>query len=144
MKLLNVGDAITKGFESCQTDCTIVEAAEKMVIKVTHTVVVENKIGKPLGLITGGDIVKSIAKKLTPKTKIEEIVSKELITVDAGEDIIDAATLMNDKNIKRLGVMEKGELIGILTANDVLKYSPKILHEFTNTLEKLDSIIKRL
>jgi predicted transcriptional regulator len=144
MKLLNVGDAITRGFETCQTDCTIGEVAEMMVKRYTYTVVVENKIGKPIGLIIGGDIVKSVAKKLTPKTKIEEIVSKELITVDAGEDIMDAATLMNDKNIKRLGVMEKGKLIGILTANDVLKYSPKYLHEFSSTLEKLDSIIKKL
>lgn len=125
-------------------ECTIEEVAMLMTEEDTRSVVIENKIGKPIGIVTGGDIVKAIARKLNPKTKVEEILSKELITVDAGADIVDAATTMNEKNVKRLGVMEKGKLIGIITVNDVLKYSPKYLHEFSKTLEKLDAIIKKL
>jgi predicted transcriptional regulator len=135
---------MTKGLVSCQADCTIEEVAKLMVDKNTRTIIVENKIGKAVGLITGGDIVKAVAKNLATDTKVDEIVSKSLIKIEADEDIMDAAKILNQKNVKRLAVTDGGKLLGILTANDVLKYSPKILHEFSSTLEKLDSVLKKL
>jgi CBS domain-containing protein len=144
MKLLKVSEAMSKGVASFDADSTIEQAAKLMTEKNVRTIIVENKIGSPVGLVTGGDIVKSVARKLGPNIKVDEIVTKELITIDADADIMDAAKIMNEKNIKRLAVVDKGKIIGILTANDVLKYSPKYLHEFSVTLEKLDAIIKKL
>ncbi len=51
---------------------------------------------------------------------------------------------MNDKNIKRLVVVEKGNVVGILSVHDVLKYYPRYLSEFSKTMGKLDKIIARL
>jgi len=52
--------------------------------------------------------------------------------------------LMNDHGIKRLAVTEDSRIIGILTSSDVLKYSPRYIHEFAKTLDKIDTIIKKL
>jgi predicted transcriptional regulator len=144
LKLPHVKEAMRKSVDYCSIDCTIEDAAKLMVEKDVRVILIKNKIGNPIGLVTSGDIVKAIAKKLSSKTKVEEIVSKELIKVDSEMDIIDAAQVMKEKGIKRLAITEKGKLTGILTANDVLKYSPKYLHEFSRTLDKLDTIIKKL
>ncbi|RMF91699.1 MAG: CBS domain-containing protein [Methanobacteriota archaeon] len=144
MKLPTVSEAMTRGAISCEESCTIEEVAKLMVEKNIRSVVIQNKIGKPIGLATGGDIVKAMAKRLSPETKVSEIIGKELITVEADADIIDATEIMNKRNIKRLVVVDKGEVVGIITVKDVLKYSPKYLQEFAKTLDKLDTIIKKL
>jgi predicted transcriptional regulator len=144
MKLPQVKEVMGKSVAYCSIECTIEDAAKLMVEKDTRVIIIKNKIGNPIGLVTGGDIVKAIAQKLTSNTKVEEITSKELITVESETDIIDAAQVMKKKGIKRLAVTDKGKLSGILTANDVLKYSPKYLHEFSVTLDKLDTIFKKL
>jgi|GEM_PF-4646969 len=144
MRLPAVKEVMRKGVASSSVDSTIEDVSKQMVEEDTRTIIVNNKIGSALGLVTGGDIVKSVAKKLSPKTKASEIVSKELITVDSETDIIAAANLMNEKGIKRLAVTEGGKLIGVLSAKDVLKYSPQYIIEFSKTLDKLDGIIKKL
>jgi len=144
MKFLKVKNAISKEVITCQSDCTIEEISKLMVEKNIRTVIIENKIGNPVGLVSGGDIVKAVAKKLPSNTTAGEIVGKELIKIDSNEDIVTAATLMNDSDIKRLAVVENEKIVGVLTSTDVLKYSPQYLQEFASTLEKLDSIIKKL
>ncbi len=144
MKLPPVKYAMRRGVDSCSVDCTIEDISQMMVDMDTSTIIVNNKIGNPMGLVTGGDIVKTVAKKLSPKTKVSEIVSKDLITVDSGMDIIEAGKLMNEKGIKRLGVTDDGKLSGVLSAKDVLKYSPHYIIEFSRTLDRLDRIIKKL
>ncbi len=144
MKLPPVKEAMRRGVESCGVDCTIEDISQMMVERDTRTIIVNNKIGNPMGLVTGGDIVKAVAKKLSPKTKVSEIVSKELISVDSELDIIEAARVMNKKGIKRLAVTDGGKLIGVLSTKDVLKYSPQYIIEFSRTLDRLDEIIKKL
>jgi predicted transcriptional regulator len=135
---------MTKGVVSCEEDCTVEQVAKLMVRENVRSVIIENKIGKPVSIVTGGDIVKAMAKKLSPGTKVSEIIGKELITVDANSDIIDASEIMNNKNIKRLVIMEGGEAVGIFTVTDILKYLPGYLQEFAKAFNKLDVIIKKL
>lgn len=144
MELPKVKEAMSKDVVYCSMDYSIVEAATLMVEKNIRSIIVQNKIGNPIGLVTGGDIVKAVAKQLPLNTKVSELVDKDLISISGDSDIVDAAQLMEEKNVKRLAVSHKGELIGILTASDVLRYSPRYLNEFSKTLEKLDSIIKNL
>ena len=144
MKLPPVKEAMRKSVSILGVDSTIEDAAKLMVEEDTRTIIVNNKIGNPMGLVTGGDVVKAVAKKLSPKTKISELVSKELISVDSEMDIIEAAGVMNEKGIKRLAVTEGGKLSGVLSTKDVLRYSPQYIIEFSRTLDKLDGIIKKL
>lgn len=144
MQLPLVRDAMTGAVVTCAENSSIEQAAKLMVDNSIRSVVVENKIGKPVGIITGGDIVTSLARKISPDTSVVEIIGKSLITVDADENIIGASTKMNSKNIKRLLVTDGGKVIGILSGNDVLRFYPKYLQEFSNTLSKLDTIMDKL
>ena len=51
---------------------------------------------------------------------VGSIMSSPVITITQGEDIEAAATLMLQKKVDRLAVVEKGELTGIITREDIV------------------------
>ncbi len=64
-------------------------------------------------------IAKNVGKAAT--AKVEDIMTKGVITVGPEEDIPDAARIMADRKINRLPVLDgSGKLIGIITRGDVI------------------------
>lgn len=53
--------------------------------------------------------------------KASEIMTQDIITINKGATIEDAASLMIKHNVKRLPVMENGKMIGIISRKDVIK-----------------------
>lgn len=101
---------------------TVYEAAKLMSEKgIGSIVVLEN--AKPVGIATERDILqKVVAKRLDPASvKIKEIMSKNLITVSEKTSIIKAIRVMEKNKVRRLLVMEKGKLVGIVTQRDLLR-----------------------
>ncbi len=49
------------------------------------------------------------------------LMKKELVTVDAGTSVVDAAKLMKTCNVGSVLVSEKGRIVGIVTESDVVK-----------------------
>jgi len=49
----------------------------------------------------------------------EEIVSEEVETIDPDSDIDEALELMSEKQIRRLPVVDNGELVGMLSIGDI-------------------------
>lgn len=98
---------------------------------------VENEIGSiivtennlPVGIITERDILKkTCTSNRLCKTKIGELMSSPLITVDFDAPIGKAAELMTEKNIRRLLVTEKGAIKGIVTQKDLMKTTLEVFH----------------
>ncbi len=58
------------------------------------------------------------------KTKVADWMTRDPITIDENASIIDALHLMKEKNIRRLPVMHKGRLAGIITDRMLKDYSP--------------------
>jgi CBS domain-containing protein len=54
-------------------------------------------------------------------TTAHDVMSPDVVIVAPDTDLADAATLMMDKRIKRLPVVENGKLVGIITAADFLR-----------------------
>jgi CBS domain-containing protein len=63
-------------------------------------------------------ILKGKSSKTTP---VSELMTKKVLYVDPGTSVEDCVVLMTEKNIRHLPVMEKNQLVGILTVGDVLK-----------------------
>jgi len=82
-----------------------------------------NNAHKPAGIITERDIVRTIGK-LEPSlltTPLHELMSKPLITITSNGSINDAIKTMQLKDIRRLVVVEKQEMVGIITDKDILR-----------------------
>lgn len=92
-------------------------------------IIVTNKDGKPLGLITERDlVVRVLAKNLKPDTlKAKKVMTAPLITIEPEAKISEAARRMSRLNIRRLGVIYRGQLVGIVSDKDVLGVMPELL-----------------
>ena len=76
------------------------------------------------GIVTEYDLVhKIIAAERDPsQTIVAEITSAPLVTVDPEEDLIKAAGIMHEHNIRRLFVAREGIIYGFITARDVAQH----------------------
>jgi CBS domain-containing protein len=74
-----------------------------------------------VGMITDRDITtRVVAEAADPqKTSVEEIYSRELISVEPDKDLEEALQLMASYQVRRLPVVENGRLVGIVAQADV-------------------------
>jgi CBS domain-containing protein len=93
------------------------------------SVIVTNKAGKSIGIITERDLViRVLAKNLKPDTvKAKEIMTTPLVTIEPDATITEAARQMNRLDIRRLGVIYKGNLVGIISSKDILGVMPELI-----------------
>jgi CBS domain-containing protein len=92
-------------------------------------VLVTNKAGKSIGIITERDLViRVLAKNIKPDTvKAKEIMTTPLVTIEPDATISEAARRMNRLDIRRLGVIYKGNLVGIVSSKDILGVMPELI-----------------
>jgi CBS domain-containing protein len=105
------------------------KAAARMEMNDVGAVIVTNKAGKSIGVITERDLViRVLAKNLKPDTvKAKEIMTTPLVTIEPEATITDAARRMNRLNIRRLGVIYKGNLLGVISSKDILGVMPELI-----------------
>lgn len=92
-------------------------------------IIVIDKDGRPLGIITERDLVtRVLAKnKLPSKLLAEDVMTSPLITINPDETLSNAARQMSRLNVRRLGVVYKGDLVGVISSKDVLSVTPELL-----------------
>jgi CBS domain-containing protein len=101
------------------------EAAKLMVAKGIGSLVfiLKNRI---VGIITERDLVKYFGKK----KKVYDIMAKTVVTVDKEDSLDRAIELMRDNKIKRLPVLDKDKLVGIVTLTDIAANADYLEEEF--------------
>jgi signal-transduction protein with cAMP-binding, CBS, and nucleotidyltransferase domain len=92
-------------------------------------VIVVDKNGNAIGIVTERDlVVRVLAKNLAPSSvKAKDFMTTPLVTVEPEATVTDAARMMSKKDIRRLGVLYKGKLIGIVSSKDILDVVPELL-----------------
>jgi CBS domain-containing protein len=88
-------------------------------------VVEETASGKrPLGVLTDRDIaVEVVALRLAPESlKVSEVVQRDVTTIREDAGYAETVRLMSINGVRRMpGVDERGNLVGIITVDDVLR-----------------------
>ncbi|MET1125219.1 MAG: CBS domain-containing protein [Archaeoglobaceae archaeon] len=120
-----VKEVMTREVCTINKEDTVHKLARKMIeFGVGSAVVVEN--GKPVGIVTEKDLIaKVVARNKTPsKVKVKDVMSHPLITITPSTSLVEAARLMMKRGIRRLPVVDNsGNLVGIITDNDILSVS---------------------
>ena len=92
-------------------------------------VIITNEAKKPVGIITERDLVKRVlSKNVVPDTvKSKEIMTSPLVTIEPEATISEAARRMSRLDIRRLGVVYKGNLVGLISSRDILGVMPELI-----------------
>jgi len=75
--------------------------------------------------------------------RIKDMMTKNPVTVDSKTLLLDAQKILRENNIRRLPVVDKGKLVGIITQHDFLMASPSpvtslSIHELNYLLSKME------
>jgi CBS domain-containing protein len=72
------------------------------------------------GLVTDRDlVVRGLADEADPKSKLGGIVSKAIATVAPDDDLDKAVSLMRERAVRRIPVVENGRPVGIVSIGDL-------------------------
>ncbi|MBU0757812.1 MAG: CBS domain-containing protein [Nanoarchaeota archaeon] len=120
---LPVNTIMNRNIISLKQDKMIEDAAKLMCSKSISGLVVLNEKNKPVGLVSKGDVLRSMfLKGLDPKkTPLEKIMATKLTIVDSNTPINQASRKMEMMRIKKLPVFENGNIVGYVSRSDILQ-----------------------
>ena len=115
-------------------DKTVLEALSKMRRRYLNSLIVNKSKGNPdYGIITSTDICdKIVAQERNPaETKIRDVMTSPLLTVDPEQTIFECAKTMSEHHIHHLPVMDENkQLVGIISATDFLVIAESLGHGY--------------
>lgn len=122
-----VRDIMNSPIISSSPDSNIKEIAEKMKTEKIGSIVIF-EAEKPVGIVTDWDIVTDGFSRDVPPSSIKTSeIMKKLYTIEGEATITEAARMLRKHNIKRLGVVYKNRVVGIISSSDVISVTPELI-----------------
>jgi CBS domain-containing protein len=115
---MRIGEVMTDTVVTAPRTATISDVAALMRDRNVGSVVICDE-GRPQALITDRDVALAVADGIDGSGEADARATRPLVTGDADMDIEEAAALMVQHRIRRLPVLEDGELSGIVTLDDI-------------------------
>ena len=92
----------------------------------------------PIGIFSERDYARKIVLKgkSSKDTLLDEVMTKELITITKDNKIDQCMEIMTEKKIRHLPILEDKKIVGIISIGDVLKIMIKEQKDLINHLQK--------
>jgi CBS domain-containing protein len=131
-----VKEIMTTDVKTIRPEDSVRLLAETMMKNQIGSLVVVEGSGAVVGIATERDIIEDIILlgKDPEEVKVQDIMTKNLIAINSDATLEEAAEVMVNHKIKKLPVIDKGRLVGIVTATDLIAYENKLV-------EKISAII---
>ena len=154
MRYRNISSIMTPEVFTITPESTLHDAALLMGEKHIGSLIVM-KYETPVGIITEGDLLNVVSDGIplerdwihsSPSICTEQVgkfMSSPLIRICVDYRLKDAARTMIEKRIRRLGVCDSGELVGIVTTSDMVGYLPQV-PETMKTWFEVDHFMSKL
>lgn len=139
-----VRDIMNSPVISASPQHTIKDIATKMKEeRIGSIVIMENE--KAAGIVTDWDIVSNaVVKDVKPSEVKASDIMQTLHTIEGEEGVTEAARVLRQHNIKRLGVVYKNRLVGIISASDVIGVTPDLVDVISEKAAVMRGEIGRL
>jgi CBS domain-containing protein len=124
---------------SVNPDQTVLEALELMTDKgIGAVIVLEND--KIVGIFSERDFARFSAKKgsLSLYVPVNELMTQAVFTVHPEQSIDECMALMTQKHIRHLPVVDKGQLVGLISIGDVVR---EVISQKEITIHSLENYI---
>lgn len=137
---MKLGSICNRQVVTADTGSTAIELAKLMLQKhVGSVVITENKPeGEcPIGIVTDRDLVlKVVARDVNPHSAIaEELMTRNLITGQTGDDVLDTMRHMRAHGVRRIPVVNHSQiLVGIIALDDLIDVIVNELSELSNVI----------
>ena len=119
---------------------TVYKAIELMSLKNIGGLLITDDQGHLLGIFTERDYARRLVLKgkTSKDTMIGEIMTENPVTVSPDNSIEDCMKTMTNRFIRHLPVVDDGELVGMISIGDVVRY---IIEEQRGIIEDLEFYI---
>jgi CBS domain-containing protein len=120
---MNVGDIVQRPLITIASGRTMLDAAKLMVENNMGLLVICDAKDKEklAGVISERDIIKAIASGARMNAPVDELCTKQVITVKAGSEVAEAAKAMNKHRIRHVVVVDdQGKLMGVVSMRDLV------------------------
>src|SRR5512134_1081508 len=115
---------------------SVVQAAQAMQAARVGSILISTE---PPGIVTDRDLRgRVLAQSLTHETRVTQVMSSPLKTLEADAPVIAALRLLLEENIHHLPVTEEGKIVGVVSATDLLFLqgnNPLNLRGYIDTLD---------
>ncbi|MFC1710630.1 cyclic nucleotide-binding/CBS domain-containing protein [Nanoarchaeota archaeon] len=141
MEAILVADVMTRSPVTINPDTNLLECARKMVRKRVGSLLITDK-KKLVGFVSRRDILWALIKKSKKglkEIKAIEISPKKIATTKPDSTIKETLSKMKKFKFDKLPVIKEKELVGIVTAKDILNFNPELypeLEEFAKIKEE--------
>jgi CBS domain-containing protein len=125
---LTARDMMVKDVVMINENASVKESADVMnEHEISSIIATRNK--KPIGILTERDLLKRIVAegKDARNVRVKDIMSSPLIAIKPAMTLEEAANIMLNKKIKKLPVIDRGRIVGLLSLTDVARCQPLIM-----------------
>ena len=119
-------------------DQSVKQALVLMSEKNIGAIIIVDNNDFPIGIFSERDYARKIILKgkSSKDTLLDEVMTKELITITRDYKIDQCMEIMTEKKIRHLPVLENKKIVGIISIGDVLKIMIKEQKELIDHLQK--------
>jgi CBS domain-containing protein len=121
---ITVADYMTKNIMTVKADIDALAAIKQLLSHKITCAPVLDQSGKLIGMFSEVDCMKvvlSASYNQGMSGKVEDFMTKEIISVDAESSIVDLADKFQDSSLRSYPVFQDKSLVGIVSRTDVLK-----------------------
>ena len=145
---IQVRDVMSSPVKTVTEHDSVETAAKLMKTHNLASIIVTDDHGNPVGIITEKDIINRIvAENLLPRDiNAKHAMSYPVLTISPQNDIKEAAETMRTRDVRRLVVMDRSRMIGLIASNDIVAITPaliEIISEKTKITHNLPVTLRR-
>lgn len=136
---MQADDVMTTEVVTIAEDATVSDAAKLMLEGRVSALPVLNSQGRLVGIVSEGDLIRrarsatgrswwlSLVADPTAKfirdqgTRVGDVMTQTVVSVSEGTSLSEIARLLEANNIKRVPVVEEGQLVGLVSRADILR-----------------------
>jgi len=119
-----VGDVMSDVFLVCRDETPVLSAARTMTQAGWRSVIVVDSKGRPLGVVTGGDLMRLAGRDVDESLNVRDVMNRNLVTTDINASLQQAADLMIQNHLHRVIVIDENDPesfpLGIISSFDIV------------------------
>jgi CBS domain-containing protein len=116
---MELREIMTASVVTASPDDSVREVAALMRDRNVGSVILVDESARPVGMVTDRDLAIGPLADGDPSLPVKRCWTAPVVTGESDMDLDEAAALMVSHKIRRLPVMEEGDLVGIVTLDDI-------------------------